>query len=145
MQMGIQLHKQVLSSILLLTLLHLPTLSYAQHPRVTNEGQHPLRHKAKKIRTDTSGWSNVLSDTDINVQIALDSVNALGGGIITSCDTAADDFCFSYSSSTNVLSLYVNGTRQWQWPENATTSFVLLENGDYLLLENGDNVVLESF
>jgi hypothetical protein len=68
-------------NIALLILILIPSLVYGQQfPSITNEGQHPLRHKADKIRVDASGFSGNLSNADTDVQTALETIDGMSGG-----------------------------------------------------------------
>jgi hypothetical protein len=72
--------------IALLMLILMPSLAYAQaNPRITNEGQHPLRHQAGKIVVDASGFTGNLSGTDTDVQTAFNTVDAMVAGGAADC------------------------------------------------------------
>ena len=109
--------------------------------RVTQESQHSLRHKAERIRTDTDNFDGSLSSTEDTLQKALDVLDdtATTTDWPAGCSSspATGDFCLFYDSGEEVVSLFVNGSEEAQWPEIATVSYLLLENGtDFLLLEN---------
>ena len=128
-------------SYLIALILLFATTCTAQTYRVRQESQHPLRHRADRIRVDTSGFNGALDGTVVNVQIALD---VLDGSVPISsfpagCEgsPAAFDFCFYYDPGEEVVELWVNGTEEQQWPSVATVNLLLLETGDFLLLEDG--------
>ena len=60
-------------------------------------------------------------------------------------DSDSDSY-LRYNTSTGVVELFVDGTKQVQWPiaGAAPIDIVLLETGDGILLENGvDSILLE--
>ena len=101
----------VRSCIFILTLLFV-TVCFAQDFRIRNEAQHPLKHQASRVRTDTSAFTNALN-TATNVQVALevlDMATSWPGG----CGDAPEsyNFCLYYYEPNSVVHLYVNGTLQ---------------------------------
>ena len=108
----------------------------------------PSNH-ANGIFTDTSKFTDgVLGASDYTVQRALQTLNASTVSVcFNATDIASRDFCFSYSTSTQQLSLYVNGSEQAIWPSTAVavTDVILMESDDAILMENGtDRILLES-
>lgn len=102
-------------------------------------------NKAKHIKTDTSLFQGNLGASDTTVQNALQTLSAMTQSDV-SCETT-DDWCFTYDSTNEQLSLYVNNVEQAIWPQTAAVSgidILLLESGDGLLLENDvDSILLE--
>src|SRR3990167_1971813 len=66
--------------ILILLFLMYTSVCEAQNIRITSPSQHPLKHRASDIMLDTSLFDTNLGDTDINAQIALDTLDELVGG-----------------------------------------------------------------
>ena len=94
---------------------------------------------ANSIYASTVNFDGILNEDDDTVQEALDKIDDLTQSTIP-CDKTTDDWCFEYDN--NVLTLYVNQTAQWQWPETAVFDKLLLESGDFILLEDGTSKIL---
>ena len=74
-----------------ITLIFLASPCHAQWFKVINEAQHPLQHRASRVRTDTSAFSGGLTGTEVNVQIALEALAVLtGDGTFLKLDASND-------------------------------------------------------
>lgn len=94
---------------------------------------------AYQILNDTTKFVGILGASDTTVQQALEKLSIYASTVtaILQCDTS-DDFCFVYDS--NVLALWVNGSKMSQWPDVAVEYTLLLDDGvsGYkLLLDDG--------
>lgn len=89
--------------------------------------------------TDFFSGPSILGASDFTVQRAFQTLDASGVTLITACQIT-DEFCFKFVKS--ILTLYVGGTAQQQWPISVST-IVLLEDGTNLLLEDGSFMLLE--
>jgi len=96
--------------------------------------------------TDLFSGPGILGASDVTASLAFQTLDASGVTLITAC-AITDSYCFQYSSTTQQLTLYVNGSAQVAYPQLAAaigTDILLLESGDALLLENGtDSILLE--
>ena len=90
-----------------------------------------------------SDGSNLTEDnTNFNYQDSTNDLTVTGKHIF---DSDSDSY-LRYNTSTGVVELFVDGTKQVQWPiaGAAPIDIVLLETGDGILLENGvDSILLE--
>ena len=147
--------------------------SFAQHVRVTQEGQHPLRHKADRIHTVTTNFDGNLSGLDVDVQTALDSIDDLANGAlgdVTSVGDCTSGACLDGTSDGgNEIELFnpgagssrfyfqnKTGSSDTYFEYNATNeqvhlyvqgsleqSWPAVVTQSFLLLENGDFILLE--
>ncbi len=69
--------------------------------------------------TDFFGGPSILGASDISVQLAFQTLDASGVTLITACQIN-DDFCFQFANS--ILTLYVGGSAQQQWPISVRNS-----------------------
>ena len=137
-------------------LLLLPTPSFARAgggsgSQVTTDQEHPLVHQSGDIdASDLTAGSVIFSDgnnltednANFNYQDSTNDLTVTGKHIF---DSDSDSY-LRYNTSTGVVELFVDGTKQVQWPiaGAAPIDIVLLETGDGILLENGvDSILLE--
>lgn len=77
--------------------------SNAQHGgsgnRIVTESQHPLRHQAKRIRTDTTNFDNQLSSSDTDLQTALETLDEVTSGT----SSTAGDSAWELSSRDSLI------------------------------------------
>src|SRR3990167_10448145 len=104
----------------------IPSLVFADNgggagSRVTSEAQHPLRHKANRLPTDTTNFNNNLSPTDDNVQTALDTIDNLSLG----------------SGSTSFSSTTPQGVLYIQLGNTAASSSLIVSDGSNLSIGIG--------
>ena len=91
---------------LLFILFLLPSLTFAQGSgaHITQESQHPLKHKANRIVTSTTNFNNNLGVGDTSVQNALDTIDNLTlGGDITSVGDALTGAVFATGDTDSLL------------------------------------------
>ena len=163
--------------LLLIILLCFPLIVLARSYGPTSS------NKASKIKTDTTKFQGILSASDVNVQVSLQTLSqksasapsVFSEGSVPFGDTTGsliqDNANFNYLDSTNdltvtgkyvldsdsdsylryntstmVVELFVDGTKQVQWPITGAvaTDIVLLEIADAILFENGvDSILIE--
>jgi len=130
------------SGLVILAYLCLVTYAYAQQPRVTNEGQHPLRHKDSKIRTTADNFDNILSATDTDLKTALETID---DAITSDAPAAPSDSCTKGRTAYDSDYFYVCiATNTWERTALAswTAGFLLLDDGaSYILLSDGTSKI----
>ena len=116
---------------LLFLLFLIPSLAFAQGSgaHITQESQHPLRHKANRTVTDTTNFNNNLGVGDTSVQDALDTLDNLA---IVSPWTRTAPYTYPTTITDNVG---IGFTAPLGWLQVGTNP-----SAPILIIEKGGNI-----
>ena len=118
---------------------------YGPETRITHEAQHPLQHKADRIRVDTDGFNNQLDGTVSNVQLALDKLDdRITDDYPLTPTTTGDKGELAYSSDYLYVAIDTDTwrrTRIYSWVY--THHYLKIDGTNYLLIDATNKLYID--